>query len=148
MIGERLQEIRRDHGDTQQSLAAKLRVSKPTVQAWELGKSSPGHDMLVTICRMYEVSSDYLLGLTDTDPAYIKRRQRNEKTNAVNNTNLFFIRISLHLNLIVYQNTNNLYSFIIYFFFGFFAVATKPYNISDIHAYFLDDDNHINVQMF
>ena len=75
MIGERLQEIRRDHGDTQQSLAAKLRVSKPTVQAWELGKSSPSHDMLVTICRMYEVSSDYLLGLTDADPAYIKRRQ-------------------------------------------------------------------------
>ena len=75
MIGERLQEIRRDHGDTQVSLAAKLRVSKPTVQAWELGKSSPSHEMLVTICRMYEVSSDYLLGLTDTDPAYVKRQQ-------------------------------------------------------------------------
>ena len=75
MIGERLQEIRRDHGDTQQSLAAKLRVSKPTVQAWELGKSSPSHDMLVTVCRMYEVSADYLLGLTDIDPAYVKRRQ-------------------------------------------------------------------------
>ena len=82
MIGERLQEIRRDHGDTQQSLAAKLRVSKPTVQAWERGKSSPGHDMLVTICRMYEVSADYLLGLTDTDPIYTKRRQ--EALNADN----------------------------------------------------------------
>ena len=75
MIGERLQEIRRDHGDTQVSLAAKLRVSKPTVQAWELGKSSPSHEMLVTICRMYAVSADYLLGLTDTDPAYVKRLQ-------------------------------------------------------------------------
>ena len=75
MISERLQEIRRDHGDTQKSLAEKLRVSKPTVQAWELGKSSPSHDMLVTICRMYQVSADYLLGLTDIDPAYAKRRQ-------------------------------------------------------------------------
>jgi len=82
MIGERLQEIRRDHGDTQQSLAEKLRVSKPTVQAWERGKSSPGHDMLVTICRMYDVSADYLLGLTDTDPIYTKRRQ--EALNADN----------------------------------------------------------------
>ena len=82
MIGERLQEIRRDHGDTQKSLAEKLRVSKPTVQAWELGKSSPSHDILVTLCRMYEVSSDYLLGLTDIDPAYEKRRQ--ETLNAEN----------------------------------------------------------------
>lgn len=82
MIGERLQEIRRDHGDTQKSLAEKLRVSKPTVQAWELGKSSPSHDILVTLCRMYNVSSDYLLGPTDIDPAYTKRRQ--ETLNADN----------------------------------------------------------------
>ena len=82
MIGERLQEIRRDHGDTQKSLAEKLRVSKPTVQAWELGKSSPNHDMLVTLCRMYQISADYLLGLTDIDPAYTKRRQ--ETLNADN----------------------------------------------------------------
>ena len=80
MIGERLQEIRRDHGDTQKSLAEKLRVSKPTVQAWELGKSSPSHDILVSICRMYKVSSDYLLGLTDIDPAYAKRRQETLNT--------------------------------------------------------------------
>lgn len=82
MIGERLQEIRRDHGDTQKTLAEKLRVSKPTVQAWELGKSSPSHEMLVTLCRMYEVSADYLLGLTDIDPAYTKRKQ--ETLNADN----------------------------------------------------------------
>ena len=82
MIGERLQEIRRDHGDTQQSLATKLRVSKPTVQTWERGQSAPSHEMLVTICRMYEVSADYLLGLTDIDPAYTKRRQ--ETLNADN----------------------------------------------------------------
>ena len=82
MIGERLQEIRRDHGDTQKSLAEKLRVSKPTVQAWELGKSSPNHDMLVTLCRMYQISADYLLGLTDIGPAYTKRRQ--ETLNADN----------------------------------------------------------------
>jgi len=87
MIGERLQEIRRDHGDTQKSLAEKLRVSKPTIQAWELGKSSPSHDMLVTLCRMYQVSSDYLLGLTDIDPAYTKRKQE-----ALNADNLAALR--------------------------------------------------------
>lgn len=76
MIGERLQEIRKDNNDTQAMLAAKLQVSVATVQSWEQDKSSPSHDMLVTICRMYQISSDYLLGLTDEDALYIQRRQK------------------------------------------------------------------------
>lgn len=38
--------------------------------------------MLVKLCRMYGVSADYLLGLTNIDPAYTKRRQ--ETLNADN----------------------------------------------------------------
>ena len=76
MIGERLQEIRKDNNDTQATLAAKLQVSVATVQSWEQDKSSPSHEMLVTICRMYQISSDYLLGLTDEDAFYIQQRQK------------------------------------------------------------------------
>ncbi len=65
MIPKRLQEIRKINDDTQPDLAAKLNVSTPTVQSWEQGKSSPSHDLLVRICRLYNVSSDYLLGLSD-----------------------------------------------------------------------------------
>ena len=36
--------------------------------------------MLVAICQLYHVSADYLLGLTDADPAYINRRQFAEFT--------------------------------------------------------------------
>lgn len=75
MIGERLSEIRKDHGDTQASLAMRLGVSLPTVRAWEQEKSSPSHEMLVSICRLYHISADYLLGLTNVDPAYMHRRQ-------------------------------------------------------------------------
>jgi len=76
MIGERLAEIRKDHGDTQAVLATRLGVSLPTVRAWEQEKSSPSHEMLVTICRLYDVSSDYLLGLTDLDPAYTQKKRQ------------------------------------------------------------------------
>ncbi len=75
MIGERLSEIRKDHGNTQAALADQLGVSLPTVRAWEQGKSSPSHEMLVAICKLYHVSSDYLLGLSDIDPAYTQRRR-------------------------------------------------------------------------
>lgn len=67
MIGERLAEIRGDFGDTQASLAEKLHVSPFTVSSWEQEKSAPNHEMLVKICRLYQVSSDYLLGLSDED---------------------------------------------------------------------------------
>ena len=68
MIGERLAEIHKDHGDRQADLAQKLQVTLYTVRSWEQEKSAPSHEMLVRICRLYQVSSDYLLGLSDYDP--------------------------------------------------------------------------------
>ena len=76
MIGERLQEIRKDHGDTQQVLAEKLHVSLHAVRCWEQNKSDPSHDMLVAICKLYHISSDYLLGLTDDDASYVLLRRK------------------------------------------------------------------------
>ncbi len=80
MIGERLAEVRKDHRDTQATLAARLGVSLSTVRAWEQEKSSPSHEMLVTICRLYQISADYLLGLSDADPAYVQNRRKKRLT--------------------------------------------------------------------
>lgn len=73
--GERLREIRKDHGDTQESLGKKLGYATPTVSKWEQGETEPGLETLKQICRMYEVSADYLLGLTDDDPLLVKKRR-------------------------------------------------------------------------
>lgn len=74
VIGERLAEVRKDHGDTQQTLADKMSVTKYTVSSWEQEKSEPNHEILTRICRLYGISSDYLLGLSNIDPAYVRRR--------------------------------------------------------------------------
>ena len=76
MIGERLQEIRKDHGDTQQTLAEKLHVSLFAVRCWEQEKSAPTHETLVAICKLYQISADYLLGLSNEDPAYVQRKRK------------------------------------------------------------------------
>jgi len=81
MIGERLSEIRKDHGDTQAALAEKLGVSLPTIRSWEQEKSSPSHEMLVSICKLYQVSADFLLGLSNIDPAYTFQKRSNILTN-------------------------------------------------------------------
>ena len=75
MIGERLAEIRKDHDDTPAILADRLNVSISSIRSWEQEKSSPPHELLVKICRLYHVSADYLLGLTSIDPAYVQRRR-------------------------------------------------------------------------
>ena len=75
MIGERLAEVRKDYGDTQAALAAKLNVSLFSVRSWEQEKSSPPHEMLVMICKLYHVSADYLLGLINVDPVHKQRRR-------------------------------------------------------------------------
>lgn len=72
MIGERLADIRKDHGDTQAALAQRLDVSLSTIRSWEQEKSAPSHEMLVALCRLYNVSSDYLLGLSNVDPIFSK----------------------------------------------------------------------------
>ena len=76
MIGELLAEVRKDHGDTQKDLAQKLHVTVSTVRSWEQERSAPSHETLVSICRMYRVSADYLLGLSATDPAYVQRHRQ------------------------------------------------------------------------
>ncbi len=75
MLGERLSEIRKDHGETQQQLADLLNVTKFTISNWEQGKSEPSHEFLVKLCRHYRVSADYLLGISDVDPAYVQRQR-------------------------------------------------------------------------
>ena len=78
MIGERLAEIRKDRSHKQVDLAEKLGVSVCAVRSWEQEKCDPPHETLVRICRLYGVSADYLLGLTDIDPAYVQRQRLEE----------------------------------------------------------------------
>ena len=71
----RLKEIRKDHGDTQESLGKKLGVSTPAVSKWEQGLTDPTLETLLQICRLYDVSSDFLLGLSADDPLFTKKRR-------------------------------------------------------------------------
>lgn len=82
MIGERLAELRKLNGETQELLATTLSVSVSTVRSWEQEKSSPSHEMLVAICKLYGTSADYLLGLTDYDPSDEHRKQQQKLTHA------------------------------------------------------------------
>ncbi len=61
----RVKELRIEHAMRQQDLADKLGVSRATVTDWETGRHEPPFDTLVNLCKVLEVSADYLLGISD-----------------------------------------------------------------------------------
>lgn len=58
----RLYELRKQHGYSQDELADMLNVSRQAVSKWERSESSPDTDNLIALARLYNVSLDELLG--------------------------------------------------------------------------------------
>ena len=62
---DRIKELRLDQKLTQKELAKKLNTSNSSVCDWEKGRSQPYLQTLVNIATLFDVSTDYLLGLSD-----------------------------------------------------------------------------------
>lgn len=68
-FAERLKELRNEKGKSQKELANELNFSIPTLSHWECGYQEPSYKDLISLCRYFEVSTDYLLGITSDDGA-------------------------------------------------------------------------------
>ena len=60
-LGNRLAELRKEHGYSQEDLAEKLGVSRQAISKWECGEASPDTDNLIELARLYNTSLDELL---------------------------------------------------------------------------------------
>lgn len=60
----RLYELRKQHGFSQDELADKLNVSRQAVSKWERSESSPDTDNLIALAKLYGISLDELLNYT------------------------------------------------------------------------------------
>ena len=60
----RLYELRKQHGYSQDELADKLNVSRQAISKWERSESSPDTDNLIALAKLYGVSLDELLNYT------------------------------------------------------------------------------------
>ena len=67
IIGERLSELRKDRQLTQSDLAKILGVCTKSVSMYERGVVSPPDDIKLALAKLFCVSVDYLLGLTDIE---------------------------------------------------------------------------------
>lgn len=60
-LGEKLQQLRKERGLTQEELAERLFVSRTAVSKWESGRGYPGIDSLKALSSFFSVSIDDLL---------------------------------------------------------------------------------------
>lgn len=65
MFGERIAELRKNSGMTQEELAEALNISRSTLAGYEAENKHPPYRTLVKIAKYFGVSIYYLMGITD-----------------------------------------------------------------------------------
>lgn len=69
---ERLKNLREDHDYTQADIGEILQKSQQGYNHIEMGRAELKIEDLVILCRLYHVSADYIIGLTDTPQDFCK----------------------------------------------------------------------------
>ena len=62
-FGNALKTLRLQEDMTQAQLAQKLSLTKSVISAYETGLRLPSYDVLIQIAKIFNVTTDYLLGL-------------------------------------------------------------------------------------
>lgn len=80
-LSEKLYQLRKKSGLSQEKLAEQLDVSRQAISKWESGYSIPESDKLIAISKFFQVSLDYLVK-DDIESADVPK----EEMQAVDNT--------------------------------------------------------------
>lgn len=66
MVADRIKVLREQKGFTQTDLSKQLGITRSSVNAWEMGISVPSTQYVVELASIFNVSTDYLLGVDTT----------------------------------------------------------------------------------
>lgn len=72
---EILREIREDNDYLQETVAKELKITRQQYQLYESGKRQFKVEHIIKLCRFYNISADYILGLPEDMP-FPKRLNR------------------------------------------------------------------------
>ncbi len=66
----RIRDLREDRDLTQDQIVKILNMHKTTYTNYEQGKREPPFDFIIKLAKIYDVSIDYIAGLTDEPKSY------------------------------------------------------------------------------
>lgn len=81
MFSEKLKELRKEKGVSQEALSELLNVSRQSISKYENGTAQPDFEKLALIANYFEVSFDYLLG--NLDKKSFTKKPINEGTHRI-----------------------------------------------------------------
>lgn len=79
-IAERLRELRKKAGYSQEQVAEMLGLSRQAISKWESGQGKPEIGSVIKLTEIYDVSADYiLLGIENRIPAPVPEKKKMNK---------------------------------------------------------------------
>lgn len=97
-FSEKLYELRKEKGFSQEELAEKLNVARQTISKWENGTTNPDTNNLIELSKIFEISIDEFVG----NDSFIKDDEIKEKDSSKNKIIKRIIIIALILVLLIY----------------------------------------------
>lgn len=71
----RLKDLREDNEIKQIDIAKQLNISQTNYSKYEFGKINIPNNILIKLAEFYNTSIDYLLGITDVEKPYPRRKK-------------------------------------------------------------------------
>ncbi|AAM25290.1 transcriptional regulator with XRE-family HTH domain [Caldanaerobacter subterraneus subsp. tengcongensis MB4] len=100
-LGERIKQLRLEHGMTQEEFGKLFGVTKYSISLYESNKTSPSDEIKKKIAEYFNVSMDWLMGLTDVRKPFIPenykekykitKRDMLQYENFIQHVNAFFM---------------------------------------------------------
>lgn len=101
ILGNRIKKLRENKNMSQKDLAKDLHISNSTLSQYESGIRVPSDEIKTTIAKYFDVSMDYLMGLSsDLKTSAIEKEDNRISILARNASNLTEDQIKLVENLI------------------------------------------------
>ena len=98
-LGEKIKELRKNKGLSQEDLANKLNVSRQAVSKYEKDINEPNIDTIKRISKYFNVDLEYLLN--DDSSLNNKDESKNNISNNVNNKNIVLYYILLIISILI-----------------------------------------------
>lgn len=83
-VAQKIKDLRGQTKMTQAELGKKLGLTRAAVNAWEMGVSVPSTQYIVELAKLFRVSTDYLLGMSDNSTISIEGLSEKQVTAVYN----------------------------------------------------------------
>jgi len=97
-LAEKLLQLRKKEGYSQEELANKLNVSRQAISRWEMGTSVPDSNNVLQLSKLFSVSTDYLLNDEYTSDEDLPKVKEKNKILQLNLTKIAIIGQAAFLN--------------------------------------------------